>query len=129
MPIRKHLHFRDKGGNIGGCFAPVRFLTPFPPQPSRPCGTPRVYSISLQDDLSHPQVCQLFVPCSHSPRARLRRVPSKVDSGRLNLPMSLKPSPNVISTSRKWRCLLPIQMCQTKSESLIFSMDGTSSGS
>jgi hypothetical protein len=36
-------------------FAPVRFFTPFPPQPSRPCGTPRVYQISRTDI---PQSCQ-----------------------------------------------------------------------
>jgi hypothetical protein len=31
---------------IEDVFAPVRFFTPFPHQPSRPCGTPHVYPIS-----------------------------------------------------------------------------------
>ena len=39
-------------------------------------------------------IVRLIIPCSNSPRARLRRVPSKNDSGRLNLPMSLNPSSN-----------------------------------
>ena len=33
--------------------APVRFFTPFPPQPSQPCGTPRIYQIS-RPDISQP---------------------------------------------------------------------------
>jgi hypothetical protein len=38
---------------------------------------------------SYLQLARLTLSCSHSPRARLRRIPSKNDSGRLNLPMSL----------------------------------------
>ena len=40
---------------LGNVFAPVRFLTPFPPQTSRPCGTPHVYLLLHQVVLSYPQ--------------------------------------------------------------------------
>jgi len=37
--VNNQMAFRD-------VLAPVRFFTPFPRQPSRPCGTPRVHQIS-----------------------------------------------------------------------------------
>jgi hypothetical protein len=39
---------------------------------------------------------QLIIPCSSSPRCRLRRLPSKFGLERLNLPMSLNPFPHAL---------------------------------
>ncbi len=47
MGVNDQIAFKD-------VLAPVRFFTPFPRQPSRPCGTPRVYQGSRPE-----------IPCSY----------------------------------------------------------------
>ena len=91
----------------GDVFAPVRFYTP----PSHPLiyskGWPLFFLLCAAELrtfikfltkmlLSFCSSVRWDLPCSHSPHARLCRVPSSVIRGRLNLPMSLNPSPLIL---------------------------------
>jgi hypothetical protein len=44
-----HLVWVNDQREFRDVLAPVRFFTPFPHQPSRPCGTPHVHQISRPD--------------------------------------------------------------------------------
>jgi len=76
----------------GDVFAPVRFYTPFPHHLLGAAELRTFIKFLTKMLLSFCSSVRLNLPCSHSPRARLCRVPSSAIRGRLNLPMSLNPS-------------------------------------
>jgi hypothetical protein len=89
----------------GNVFAPVRFYMPFPHHLLSAVELRLFILFTTKMSLSYRISFRWNLPCSHSPRARLCRVPSAVIRGRLNLPMSLNPSPLISNnTIDKVRC-------------------------
>jgi len=67
----------------------------------------------------------LIIPCSNSPRVRLRRIPSKFGLERLNLPMSLNPFPNALFSLAL--CFYAITVLEILTLSFISLMEGRNS--
>jgi len=78
-------------------FAPVRFFTPFPHRPSWRLRNSAFQLCRFEFTIFAKSISNgLILSCSDILGGRFHRLPSRDESGRLNLPMSLNPPPNAL---------------------------------